>query len=119
QVIIAAPPSDTEENTRSAVRYTNGSQDTYTRYEQSNWVSRPIPGGYVVEILVDAAALNLSSLALQEGNTIGVNFGHNVSGDDAPDGYRLSQYFMKVRDPLQGNDNDYPYRNEATFCESL
>jgi hypothetical protein len=120
QVIVSAPPSDSEENTeRAALRFSDGSSDVYTPYDGALWVSRPIPGGYVVELFIDGAALNLSSWTLQEGSTIGVNFGHNVSGDGAPDGNRLSQYFMKVREPLEGDDNDYPFRNEATFCESL
>ena len=120
QVIVAAPENENEENAaRAAVRLSDGSSDIYSPYDAAKWVSRPIPGGYVIEAFIDAEILNLTVLDFEAGQTVGINFGHNVSGDNAPDGNRLSQYFMKVREPLLGDDNDYPFRNEATFCESL
>jgi hypothetical protein len=118
QIIIAAPANDDDVTTRASVRRSDGGMDNHAEYDLSLWISKPIPGGYVVEAFVDAATLNLAGLTLSENDTVGLNIGHNVSGADPDEGNRLSQYFLQVRDPLQGDVNDYPFRNESTFCQA-
>jgi hypothetical protein len=116
QFFVQAPAVDGGSGTRAEIRIPPG---TYNPWTTPGWYSAATTSGYVVEAFVDAAALDLSSLSLASGQTIGIDLAHDVSfppGQTGPDGNRLSQYFLSVADPLTGNLEDYPYVNESVFC---
>jgi hypothetical protein len=115
QFFVEAPPGDGVPGSRGQARIPIG---TYYSWD-AGWISIPTSTGYVVEAFITAADLDLGSWSLSAGQTVGIDLAHNVSvppGDTGVDGNRLSQYFLKVREPLQDESFDYPYMNEKVFC---
>ncbi len=118
QFFVAAPSEDGVPGTRAQIRIPMG---TYNPWD-AGWISLPTGFGYVVEAFVTAPDLDLASWSLAAGQAVGFDLAHNVSvppGDTGVDGNRLSQYFLKVRDPLQGESFDYPFMNESVFCAAV
>ena len=119
EFIISAPYNDTTPSTRGVIRSPLGDVESYSNITGDQWISTPTATGYVIEIFVIAENLNLATLDFIAGDTISFDLSHNVSvapGETGLDGNRLSQYYLKIRDPAEGDNNDYPWRNQAVFC---
>lgn len=117
QLFVAAPASDDAPGTRAEIRV----PDVYSPWA-AGWASVPTASGYAVEAFVDATVLELPSLALAAGDRVGLDLAHNVSfppGESGPEGNRLSQYFLKIREPPDGSLYDYPFNNEHAFCSAV
>lgn len=94
-------------------------QPPLSAWSTSQWTSVLFAGGYRIEGLIIAGDLGLGSWTLAAGMRVGFDLSHDVAypiGTTGPEGNREGQYFLKVREPLQGNNQDYPYQNETIFC---
>ncbi len=121
QIIVPAPVDSTTPSTRS-MRFRDASP--LTPWASLRFTVFPTADGYVFEGLVEADAVDESSLALSSGNSVGVNLSINVSASDEqvsdPDagltleGLRLGQYFLRtiVSDDCGG----LPFCNSGAFC---
>lgn len=117
ELIITAPANNFSPSTDGQIRSPSGVE--YVDITGNIWTSIPTDTGYAVEILVIAENLGLEELDFIAGDTIGFDLSHNVSfplGETGDDGNRLSQYYLKIREPAQGNEYDFPWRNESVFC---
>jgi hypothetical protein len=115
QIQVAAPADDMTNQTRAEL-FTWGFDGTRVPWTAPRFVSKPTPTGYVIEAFVTAEELAIPAWSLAAGMTVGTNLGVNVSDPDtstyqAPDGYRLGQYFVHLAD--NGNP---PFADVAAFC---
>ncbi len=76
QFFVGAPDDDASNGDRAAIRIPLG---IYNDWDQSSWVAVPTAFGYVVEVFIDAADLDLSSLSLVAGQSVGIDLAHDVS----------------------------------------
>lgn len=116
QFFVGAPSDETSDADRGEVRF----PDEYSVWPGS-WIAVPTSYGYNVEAFITASDLELTAWSLSVGDQVGIDLGHDVSvpsGEVGIDGNRLDQYFLKLLDDPQGDDNDFPFNNEAAFCTS-
>lgn len=120
QIIVAAPEDDTTPSTK-ATRFRDGA--ALGAWASSRFAAFPTADGYALEGLMQADAVDVASLLLQAGNSVGVDLSVNVSALDAqldPDagvtlaGRRLGQYFLSITEPT--NCGGLPFCNSAAFC---
>jgi len=111
QVIIAAPAGSMP----SARAETYAVPPTGVTWTSTRFEAFPRPDGYVIEAVVSAADLGLSTWALTAGSHVGFDVGLNVSGPNADagtQGTRIGQYFLRVDPSVTG----HPFQNVAAFC---
>jgi hypothetical protein len=118
QLIVAAPGTAFENGRRADVYIASGYQ---SHWQDTQWISVPSVGGYIVEAFVVASDLGLAEMTLAAGGKIGIDLAHDVSlppGQTGPatTGNRLGQYFYKVAEPFGGGLYDYPFGNTSVFC---
>lgn len=116
QFVVQAPADDMNDSTRADMFIP---EDIDRAWPSSQWIGTYASFGYVVEVLVVADDLDLSSWTLRAGDRVGIDLGHNVSHpttQNGPWGSRLGQYFMRIADPAMGSVNDLPFWNSAVFC---
>jgi hypothetical protein len=113
QIIIAAPGA-----ARTARAETYAVPPTGVAWTSTQFASFPTADGYVVEALITAADLGLSSWALVAGNSIGFDLGLNVSGatpDAGTQGTRIGQFFLKAEATATG----HPFQGVTAFCNPV
>lgn len=116
QMTIVAPADASSESPRADM-FTPPGRDR--AWPGTQWHGKGTPTGYQVEGFVVAEDLDLSSWTLAEGDTIGIDVGHNLSFPDdrtGTFGHRMGQYFMAVAEPYTGSGNDLPFLNPSAFC---
>jgi len=118
QFFIASPSDMSTPGQRAQSRI----PETYSNVRASQWISVYRAGGYKIEVFITAPELALANWTLSAGQSVGFDLAHNVSfppGQTGPEANRLSQYFLSIREPPQGNTYDYPYLNESVFCSPI
>jgi hypothetical protein len=121
QVAVAAPPAGaTARRAQSFCSDCGVPGPVATRADTV--AARSVTGGYVAEILVTAAELDLPSWQLGPGTRVGFTVAINVSTDVRPatacvpntadrQGTRLGQYFLRV-----GPGSTWPFETYQAFC---
>ncbi len=115
QFFVASPSNDGTNSQRAEWRIPVG---YYFEWEDG-WIGVPTENGYAVEAFIDRVLLGLDAWSLSAGQRVGIDLAHDISlppGQTSVDGNRLGQYFLQIADPPTGNDEDYPFNNEAVFC---
>lgn len=87
----------------------------------SRHVVVPRDNGYALEAFIAAEDLELSSLTLASGGSVGFDIAINVSVASATSqkagcGYYMGQYYLRVSRSSCNSDNCRPYSNVAAFC---
>lgn len=116
QIVVAAPDNGTTPTTRANLYRDRLDQGAWT---SPNFKAFALPDGYVVEALVEADALGLSTWSLTSGLTVGVDLGVNVSAGPSQDagalldGNRIGEYFLHVGGADCGG---LPFCTPEAFC---
>lgn len=118
QIIVAAPEDDTTPSTRSQ-RFRNAASQG--AWMSSMFAAFPTADGYILEGMLQADSVDVLSLGLHIGESVGIDLGVNVSVlDDRTDAgtlenRRLGQYFLQVTSPISGCGGQ-PYCTPAALC---
>jgi hypothetical protein len=119
QLIVAAPVNESSVSTQAS-RWAAGAGEL--PWPGRRMVMRGRPGGYALEVFVDANALGLSSWSLAAGDRVGFDLSINVStadgtptGDPADCGSRLGQFFLAAT-PDPTPCGGLPFCDARVFC---
>lgn len=119
QLIVAAPVNESAVSTQAS-RWAAGAGEL--PWPGRRMVMRGRPGGYALELLVDANALGLSSWTLAAGGRVGFDLSINVSTPDGSPttdpsdcGSRLGQFFLAATVDATGCGG-LPFCDVRVFC---
>jgi Carbohydrate family 9 binding domain-like len=117
QFIIGAPPDATTIARTGTVYFMSVKRGAWT---SPNFAAYPTQEGYVVEALLQAADLGLTTWSLAAGDRIGWNFGHDVSAPmivtAGSCAQRQAEYFQHE---VPAFPLDHAYKNARSFCAPM
>lgn len=120
QLLAAAPARDTSTELAVDALYHTRSDQRAGDWSAARHVMVPRANGYALEAFITAAELELGSLQLMAGGSVGLDIAINVSvADDSQKvgcGFYLGQYYLRVSRAACSSDSCRPYSNVAAFC---